>query len=356
MSSKTLTGGPEGRLAGLDVCRGLAISLVVVHHVTGAALGSVSPTGRTFLLLLTANRLTQCVVPTFLFVSALVFSLLVSRPFGWRRYASSRLRQLFWPYLLWTALYLGFQGLTGSGPAAGDWLVTYGDAGLLKGKGYFHLYYLLLALQLALLFPLIRRFPWRAWPVPWVMSLAVAIQLGLYTLNLRFLHLNNVGSSVLWYVLPLALGLTLGAVPGRFERVWSRWRWEIVAACLLALAVYLPLGFAEVLHTPLQPLAYSCGNWAYTTLAALVLGGLGTELVRRGGRVQDALGRLGQLSLQIYLLHPALLWGLERLWFPRTTTLNLLTVALYTVLGLGLPYALALSLDGRRASVWLFGR
>ena len=333
----------------------MAICMVVVHHVTGAALGARSSGGHLFLLLLTVNRLTQCVVPTFLFVSALVFSMSTARPFQWRRYTSSRMRQLLWPYLLWTALYLGFQGMTGSGPAAADWVVTYVNAGL-RGKGYFHLYYLLLALQLAVLLPLTRTLPWRSWSVPWAMGFAVAFQLSVYFLNLRVLHLDNVGSSVLWYVLPLTLGLILGAAPGRFERIWSGWRWIIALACLLALATYLPLGFAEVLHTPLHPFAYSSGNWAYTTLAALILGGLGTELVKLGGRVQDTLQRLGQLSLQIYLLHPALLWCLERLSFPRMAAFSLLITAMYTVLGIGLPYALARSLEGRRASLWLFGR
>lgn len=330
--------------------------MVVVHHVTGAALGARSSGGWLFLLLLTVNRMTQCVVPTFLFVSALVFSVSTAKPVQWRRYVDSRMRQLLWPYLLWSALYLGFQGLTGSGPAASAWLITYVDAGLLKGKGYFHLYYLLLALQLAVLLPLIRHLPWRSWSILRVMSLAVALQLSVYFLNLRVLHLDNVGSSLLWYVLPLAMGFSLGAAPGQFEQIWSRWRRIIMLACLVALAAYLPLGFAEVLHTPLQPLAYSSGNWAYTTLAALVLSGLGTELVKLGGRVQETLQRLGQLSLQIYLLHPALLWGLERLSFPRTAAFSFLVTAMYTVLGVGLPYALARVLEGRQASIWLFGR
>ncbi|WP_407540789.1 acyltransferase [Deinococcus radiomollis] len=355
------------RLEWLDICRGLTIVLVVLHHVTGAGLDHAPTGGKLYFAVLSVNRFTQLVVPTFLFLSALVFALSPLSRFSWRRYLSSRARQLLWPYVLWTALYLGFQIVTGVGPVAGQRLAAFWNPGLLQGKGYFHLYYLLLALQVALLLPFIRallvrgreqgRRPLR---LGWVALGAAALQLGIYLVNLRVWHLNNVGVLSLWYVLPLVLGTALGASPDRFTALWARRKGWLLAACGVAFALYLPSGFAEVLHRPLNVLAYTAGNWAYTVLAALVLSGVSVELLRYtsplGEKLRHLLGRLGQLSLQVYLLHPMLLWVLDRLPYPKPAALQVLVIVLYTALGVGLPLAFARLIEGRRLSVWLFGR
>ncbi|MGY2896048.1 acyltransferase family protein [Deinococcus sp. UYEF24] len=353
------------RLEWLDICRGLTITLVVLHHVTGAGLDHAPTGGKLYFAVLSVNRVTQLVVPTFLFLSALVFALSPLSRFSWRRYLSSRARQLLWPYVLWTALYLGFKILTGVGPEAGQRLAAFWNPGLLQGKGYFHLYYLLLALQVTLLLPFVRlllvpksaRHPLH---LGWVALGGAALQLGIYFVNLRVWHLNSVGSLALWYVLPLVMGVALGTWSERFTALWASRKGWLLAACALALALYLPLGFAEVLHRPLNVLAYTAGNWAYTVLAALVLSGLSVELLRLGGplgqKLRRLLGRLGQLSLQIYLLHPVLLWGLDQLAYPKPAVLQVLLVLLYTALGVGLPLVFARLIEGRRLSVWLFGR
>lgn len=382
-SALSLPPEPAARLDWVDVCRGITIVLVVMHHVSGATLSDLAQGGTLYLADLTLNRMTQAVVPTFLFLSALVFARSSPARLPWRRYLSSRARQLLWPYVLWTALFLGFRSATGQGPEPGAWLSTFLGPGLLQGNGYFHLYYLALALQAVALLPLLRLI--NRWPprLAWMAAGAAALQLGVYALNLQFWHRNDVGSLLLWYLPPLLLGTALGAWPGRFEQLWAGHRWTLTAACAVALAVYLPLGFAEVRGTLRSALAYSAGNWAYTTLAALVLSGLsvqlaGLERVKRlggrlsirgvitgggpnlgtllAGRISAGLRTLGRLSLQVYLLHPVVLWGLDRLTFPAGALPQLLTGVLYTLLAAGIPLAFALLVQGRAASVWLFGR
>ena len=65
---------PATRLDWVDVCRGVAVLLVVVHHVSGATLSDVAQGGTLYYAGLTLNRMTQAVVPTFLLLSALVFA------------------------------------------------------------------------------------------------------------------------------------------------------------------------------------------------------------------------------------------------------------------------------------------
>ncbi|WP_189093885.1 acyltransferase family protein, partial [Deinococcus ruber] len=165
---------------------------MVLHHVTGAGLDDIGTEGLLYWTVLVLNRLTQCVVPTFLFVTALVFALSAQRWPGWVQYGYSRIRQLVWPYLLWTALYFGFKVLTGMSEPTTAWFSRYVNVGLLQGKGYFHLYYLLLAIQVAAVLPWLRRWPWSRWRLPWVILGACAAQLSLYALNVSALHLIRI--------------------------------------------------------------------------------------------------------------------------------------------------------------------
>nr|WP_189092231.1 acyltransferase family protein [Deinococcus ruber] len=159
---------------------------------------------------------------------------------------------------------------------------------------------------------------------------------------------------MLWYVLPLVLGLALGSEPTRFEAFWRRSRFAVGGLALLATAWYLPLGIAEVRGTPLIARNYTLGNWLFTALAALTIAGISLDLAR--GRNWSRLQRLGQTSLQVYLVHPALLWALEQGGFPGSTLLFPLVMALYTGLGVCVPWGLATVIQGRRPSIWLFGR
>ena len=101
-----------------------------------------------WLLLAAANRTLHFAVPAFLFMTTLVLGASFYREFRLGRYLRNRALRLLWPYLLWSGIYLLFR---------------YWDTGvfqperllhqLLFGKAYFHLYFLVVALQLTLLLP-----------------------------------------------------------------------------------------------------------------------------------------------------------------------------------------------------------
>lgn len=349
--------GALGRLPAIDVFRGMAIVAVVVHHLSGQAMTHASAGSTLNVGLAVLNRTLHFVVPAFVFMTALVLTRSAQRRFNLGEYYRARIRTALVPYLLWTVLYAVFRVAAGqdSPGALSDperWRLW-----LQYGKGYFHLYFLLIVLQFYLVLPLLLPL-WRRRP-PFAAALlgAGAAQLLVFFLNRAgVLNFRFPATMALWYLLPLTLGMFFGAHEGAFEKLWHlRWRW-ILAAATLALAWYLPISLAELRGAPVSTLAYSAANWTYTTATTLALFGVAHALAAAPSWWSTSLSQLGKLSLQIYLLHPAALLYLERWGFPGSPGWFALVVLGDAVVAVGLPALLALLLARTPVSRWLFGR
>ncbi|GMA14298.1 acyltransferase (plasmid) [Deinococcus metallilatus] len=349
--------GTAARLPAVDIFRGLAIIAVVAHHLTGFALRQAadgSALGEGLALL---NRTLHFVVPAFVFMTAVVLTRSALRHFEPRTYYWARVRTALLPYLLWTVLYVLFRVATGQDRAAalgdpGRWQVW-----LQYGKGYFHLYFLLIVLQFYLVLPLLLPLWRRAWPFLAVLLGAFALQFAVYFLNRAGLvHFRFPGTMAWWYIPAITLGMYFGANDGAFEAFWRRgWAWALAAA-LLALVWYVPVSVAALRGAQVNTLTYSAANWAYTTAAALGLFGAAHVLAHTRTWGRTALISLGTVSLQVYLLHPAVMWPLEHWGLPGKPLWFVVVLAGYAVLALGVPVLLAWALAGTPVSRWLFGR
>ncbi|WP_264778792.1 acyltransferase [Deinococcus aetherius] len=355
--AKTAPDARPARMVELDVYRGVIILAVVLHHLTGLALRHAAAGSSLREGLMVLNRSSHFVVPAFLFLTALVLTRSALRRFHLGTYVRSRFQKVLVPYLFWTVAYVGFRVLTGQDPPAvlGDldrWRVW-----LQYGKGYFHLYFLLIALQFSLILPLLLPLFRRRPRFSWVLAGAGGLQLLVYLLNRAgVLHFRFPATMVLWYVPVLALGMSFGSQDMPFERFWHRWRLWIVAATLLTFAWYVPLSVALLQGAPVSSAAYSLANWSYTTAASLALLGLARALTRGPGWLMRTLTSLGTVSLQVYLLHPAVLLYLERLGFPGNPAQFVLVLVAYGLLALAVPLAVARLLAGTQVAQWVFGR
>lgn len=345
------------RVLAVDVFRGVTIIAVVAHHLTGMALRHAQGGADLHLSLAWVNRTLHFVVPAFVFITALVLTRSALRRFTPGQYYGARVRTALLPYLLWTGLYVLFRVATGQDKftALNDparWLVW-----VQYGKGYFHLYFLLIVLQFYLLLPLLLPL-WRRRPPFWAALLGASGLQGLvFGLNhVGVLNFRFPGTMVWWYIPALTLGMYFGSREGAFENLWRRGRLWIVGAALLALLWYVPLSVARLEGARVSTLAYSAANWVYTAAAVLGLFGASHLLVQIRPRWCPALVLLSTVSLQVYLIHPAILWGLERLGFPGRPAAFVTVLAVYGVIALGMPALLARLLAGTAASRWLFGR
>lgn len=333
----------------VDVYRGLAILGVLIAHVGGRFLREVPAESEYWWLIATANRLLAWVVPAFLFLSTILIGLSLLRngpPYSW-----ARLRPVVVPYLVWTGIYLLFRVYEGNLPP-----LTLERMGLylLWGKSYFHLYYMVLAIQLVLLMPLLLPVLRRRVPAWAVLLASIGLTLAFYWANRLYWQVPFPGSTLIWYLPTLAVGLTLVNEMHRLGQIMQHYRaWGLVFLGV-GLGFYLPLAYNAIRGIPVNTFQYQVGYWVYSSAASFVLISAALWLSRT--RLSAALQFLGRYSLHIYLIHPLVIRMLERTpHFPEPLGISPAFV-IYVLLSLLIPLTVGILAHRLRASRLLFGR
>lgn len=363
MAPASPAGSVPPRLLFIDIFRGLAMIIVVMHHTMGQTLRYIDDTSALHMVIAWVNRSQHFVIPGFLFLTAMLITRSMMRRFDGRDYFGKRFRYTLIPYLLWTLLFLLYQVATLQRPPTDLLDLERWVFWLQYGKGHFHLYFLVVALQFYLALPLLRPLALRlagkgssAWF--WaVFAAATALQVGIYylnrgdTLNFRF-----PATLIWWYMPALILGVYFGANFERFEAIWRRNRlpWLLISA--VALFVLLPPAYGALLGQNVNTAAYQVGSIFYQAAAMLLMLGVSAALTRAPQWVWAPLSALGAMSLQIYLLHPLVLHTVERAGYGFRMLHQGLAFTAYFLLALLLPFLIGRLLNRTRLGPILFGR
>lgn len=337
----------QARLGALDVCRGLAILAVLFIHVSGHFLSALHPPRSpappiwTWYALVVLNQNAQWAVPCFLMLSAFVNALSLARGGDAGRYIRRRVQTALAPYLLWSAVYIAVNVFVKHQHAPG---IRRTLELLQNGTAYFHLYFFVLVLEMYVLLPLLVPL-FRRRPPFWAVALvAAALQAGVYGLN-RYVFLHRFQTTILWDILPIALGLWLFGQSARWPALFRRGVWGAGAVTLAALTVYTPLAVVAMLHQPVNTAWYQFGQWSYTAGMSFLMLALAGALGR--GRLTALLGYLGAESLAIYVMHPLAILLLDKMGLNR---------ALGAGAGMVIYYAACLTLPLAAAWAWKRGK
>jgi fucose 4-O-acetylase-like acetyltransferase len=273
------------RVEWVDCCKGICILLVVYGHIVGGLNASgVVPGDSVYSTLRDWVYLFH--IPAFFFLSGLFAYRASALPFG--PFLRSRLRVLFYPYLLWTAIVLVSQLVMGSfvnTPASASralrclW-VPY-------GVGLWFLYSLFLN---SLLFYWLRR-----WRLPTMAILAIGVAgyvLGQYKVLGFWYILNESMNNAIFFMIG-------GCFPGVISAPFARGSRATLA--------FAGIGFFAVMTLSLwiepDPTRMLKLSRALLGVAGVVC--VATAMSRT--RVAGVSALLGATSLEIYLAHP--LWG-----------------------------------------------
>ncbi|MGV3618340.1 MAG: acyltransferase family protein [Fimbriimonas sp.] len=312
-------------------------------------------------------------IPLFLLASAVLLTGSLLRNPDWPRYTKRRFTRTLWPYFLWSVAYLGFrlaflrvgsdtEWITRSYPLLGTVsgprvLVDIPTlvADLAWGKVYYHLYFLVVLLQLAVLLPFVIlsvRGPRLSFGAA-VLG-AVVGQIAVFLLQSLWLRVPYPASLVLWYVPSLVVGAWIGAHREAWTAIWPRTRGWIALGASVGAAIYLPSAIAMQSGRNIDGLLFNLGFSAYAFGVALLLLGYAPQIAET--RIARYLAPLGRVSLAVFLIHPAILHLLSG---PRITAiLDRLPVSpLWSTLSvLVISYALARAAGWMRADRFLFGQ
>lgn len=349
------------RMGQLDICRGIAILAVLFIHVSGHFLPiqhpakSHAPLSWAWYALAVPNVDFQWAVPCFLMLSALVNALSLGRSGDVGSYAKRRAQTALLPYVLWSGVYIAVNYALGH---LHDLSPVHVVKMLLAGTAHFHLYFFVLVLELYVLLPLLVPLFQRRPPFWLVAILAIALQGVIYVLN-RYVLLHRFQSTILWDVLPVALGLWLFSQAGRMEDIRSRGRWGAGVVTLIALTVYCPLAVATILpHAHINTALYQIGQWGYTAGMSFLVLALGWALGRNW--LTTVLAYLGAELLAIYVMHPLAIIALDLLKLNKPRHFALTRLHLHMQIGVGgelaVYYAACLTLPLLAAWVWRQGK
>ena len=311
--------------------KGIGIVEVLFHH-------TLSFTARKFTeqyslewwIMTVLNRILHFAIPTFLLISALLLVRSLARhdrP-NLKGYFKRRVMTTIVPYLSWTIIYLLFRyyvlqtgsdiypsthQVPGIGWVTGPTLFMNPDLRasiLLSGKGYFHLYFFCVLIQLTLLLPLVLVVLKRFRPkFRTVFAIAVASQLTFSLLQSYYFKFATPGSLIWSYIPSMLMGSWFGLNWAQWDQLWPRIRTTVWTALVLGGAVYIGKSISLYTGGTTINVLINISFNIYATAAAMVAlaWAKGANPTRR---LTQAFAYVGSISLPVVVIHPLALYYL----------------------------------------------
>jgi peptidoglycan/LPS O-acetylase OafA/YrhL len=305
----------KAHLDAVDVVRVLTVALVIAVHVVSQQPGGIVAANGAVLIVMHVSRQVFFLLTTFV----LAYSYRDRPPQRWSVFWRRRYLLVGVPYLVWSAVYFVADGhhLWPLGPALGGFAHD-----VAEGTARYHLYFLLVTMQVYLIFPLLlwllhatRR--WHAW----LLAVAVGYQIVVYAAiehpvkaGLLSWWLHNPSSLLPSYLGFVIIGGIAACHTDRFlgwTRARSRW---IYAGCGLAIAAGVAVFLVGVLWYRQPPWAVSSVFQPVVVVESLAIAwtylALGMAWQDRGTPARRLVRSGAEASFGVYLAHPLLLQAL----------------------------------------------
>ena len=346
----------------IDAVKGVGILEVVLHHCLGQGDDLFARKGDwAWTTMRAVAWSTNFAIPLFLLVSAMLLAGSLDRNPGVGRFVWRRGSRTLWPYLVWTAIYLVLGAVTIhlDRPWTID-LARLGDPerlrrAILWGKASFHLYFMVILIQLSLAIPLVVLLLKRIRPsFVVIVVLSVLLQEVAFFLQKHVVKSAYPASLVFWYVPSLLVGAWIGLERERWLRAWKFWWPAFLTVAAVAGSLFTIMNIDQELLQPWDGGVYNWTSILFRICASLTLLGVSPWLGTT--RIGPFLAALGRNSLAIYLVHPLILRLIrgER----ATEFFRMFPVPVFWsfVVVLGLSYAFALAMSLLRLDLVLFGQ
>ncbi len=351
----------QPRITAINLVRVFVIALVISTHIAASndlynshfsgVVWMISHTSRFLFLILTAL--------------VLIYNYGPSRPFDVKKFYLKRFTLVALPYATWTLIYQLRTGLQQH--TMTDFVQVYVH-NFVTAEAMYHLYFLLITMQLYLVFPLVRylygkvRRPWRLLWMSFVLQLLIMSAMH-YFPNIPGLSgwLNDPDDLVWSYEFFIVCGLLIGTHLHEFRHfLLAHFRGVVVSAITTAVIGLILFEGQTMAGIPSYEAA--AVFQPYTVIASAAYGllvfALGFRWVERGQRFAKPVAAIAEDSFGIYLSHVFFL-----VWYAQTIQpdgSDFLRGFLILIIGLPLVYltAFVFSEIARRTplSVLLTGR
>lgn len=294
----------------LDYLRAAACFLVVVIHTTSRYL--VEPGREAYRLLFSGlNTFAGSAVAVFIFISGVALTLRYHQQnLEYGAFVKRRLRRILVPFILWSLFYFVVIN-------RGMW-ITYGPlslAGTLLGFSMYHLYYIVIILQLYLIYPLLLRLHQKL-PYGWLPVLFFLLGIWFEKQTLMVGPWRITDRFGLTYGGYFSLGIYAGMA-------WTGWRQVLAKIRPWLFILWVLLGTVATIQvftqfSPWYADKNLLGGYRYMIFAVASILWLSTAADWLAEKDWPVLGKklkgISRLSLDIYFVHPLLLGVADRLW------------------------------------------
>ena len=302
------------RLREFDILKGLSITAVILIHVTSHGVGTFDPTSISYFVYLILNRLSQFAVPTFIFASSVLLSYIHCDSFRnmttekLKTFYRKRFLRVIPPYLLWTLVYVVVKNVESNSSVALN-LGNYFNL-LLKGDGYYHLYFVIVILQLYIFLPFIMHVVSHLnIKFHYVLLFSIGMQVACYYLYEGYLihYFPRATRLMIWYLVVILMGVWIGE---NYEEYCKR---ETHVTIFLPAALVSGVLYTYCYHLSNVGQSVSSGMsnlWWYIYVSSTPL-----LLLYISKKVSATFfEKAGQLSFGIFLMHPLFLFIMNRMY------------------------------------------
>ncbi|MFZ4507507.1 MAG: acyltransferase [Fimbriimonas sp.] len=287
------------RDATFDIAKGIGILSVIVLHWSSNAARLYSTEGaKLWWGLKLLNLFVNYAVPLFLVVSGVLWTQSLARKWDFGGTIPKRFVSVAYPLLIWSIIGFLYTSRTSGGM---DYLLDFNRRlpALVYGKASYHLYFLVIMCQFALVGPLLA-FALKKLPLWGAMVLAVGLQALIFWLQKAYFRMPSPGSMVLWHSLTLLPAIWLGLdLKTRLEGL-RKIRVPVLVLAVLATAGFMYLSAGVLQKEAVDGLLLNWTAKVHGLLVAMAILGLCSGSSRW-------FEWLGENSLQLYLVHPTIL-------------------------------------------------
>lgn len=299
----------------IHIVRAIAIVAVVLIHVTAGPRVELPWGTLSAPFYFASNVLSMFAVPLFLMLSGLVLFYRYHDDFSLGQaiaFYKKRLKFIVIPYLIWSAIYYGYNKIAYGQPLDFDpmqflKLLLWGDAS-------YHLYFMAIIIQLYIVFPLliglVRVLRFRAWQVALLGVLIHGVFLYIHNEVYHFEH----AATLIWnYFAVFGMGAAIGMRYQEFAERWRHVAWTGPLAVLVGVMYMLFLLSAKsgaLYPTNLYILVYN----VYAILIGISLIWGGKIMADQKARILPWLLAVGSASFGIYFIHPAIQTAMGKLF------------------------------------------
>ena len=290
------------KLAQITVMNALLCIFVVMIHLTFAPLSMLIPKSAPHIFIFAVNKFFCFCVPAFIFLSGFkLFKSYEKRPLALKPFLKRRLKKIVFPYFASVLVYIFYFGVKG-------WLLESLFSYLILGTISAHFYYIVVLVQLYLLFPLVFRLFESHSHTAFLLSFFITLFCAIFLQNGywdRFFGL---------YIFYFVFGM-FWAKYGLY-RNFKKNILKISLAYVTILIFHLcRLYLSE--FTGKTYGAFPVFNMIYTILAIIALYTISEDFLKYSGKVMTASNLLGECSYSIYLYHPLIIYILKYDILPR---------------------------------------